>query len=137
MWDLIRLDDLSMYRETIRVASPGQKALYSYWCYIGQVDNGGHDQFFFNQTGIVWKELSKGFELVGAIQHAEVFRVALTLFPNGTPSEDQETRQWQLNHAVDSDELDQVDAEFGELTEDYIALSTQYMDRFPSDFFTD
>ena len=43
-----------------------QRYVFAIQWHIGEVNNGGHYQFYDNSTGIVWEDSLKGFEVIGA-----------------------------------------------------------------------
>lgn len=137
MWKSIRIDETDLYVETIGLASPGQRATYAYWCYKGQVDNGGHEQFFFNSTGIVWKDYLNGCELLQAEEHREVIYHAALLFPDSNPSLNQETRRWQLENLIDSASFRRLDEWLASISENFPALVEQRIRSYPEEFFLD
>jgi len=49
-----------------------QRYIFTIEWYIAEVNNGGHDQFYFNSTGIVWKNALKGFE---EIKHTKAHNI--------------------------------------------------------------
>ena len=51
--------------------------------YIAEVNNGGHDQFYFNSTGIVWKDALAGFGELGIDEAVEIIQEQLDAYqPN-------------------------------------------------------
>jgi hypothetical protein len=62
--------------------------------YRSEVDNGGHHQFFYNATGIVWQDALNGFLSMNAHDLAAVLESAVSRFPD-MPSFDHGTRQHQ------------------------------------------
>lgn len=52
---------------------------------IGEVNNGGFDQFFFNSTGDYALETIEALKRVGATEIEEIFKSACNRFPDGVP----------------------------------------------------
>ena len=55
MYDLIDLSDNLTYECTAKQFSRTMRLIFAVDSYMAEVYNGGHDQFFFNSTGVVWK----------------------------------------------------------------------------------
>ena len=75
-------------RETMAPATPGQRAIYCCAWHEYEVCYGGHDQFFWNCTGILWDEALAGFIRMGAKEYVAILKAAISLFPNGIPAKD-------------------------------------------------
>lgn len=82
--------------------------------YRSEVNNGGHDQFFYNSTGIVWQDALDGFEKTRLDEFAVVLNDAVGRFSE-PPSLDPEIR----NEQMDEDEpgFDDLDSRYYELEE--------------------
>lgn len=52
------------YELSLASFSQSQRALFGILWYRSEVNNGGHEQFYFNSTGIVWKQARDGFALL-------------------------------------------------------------------------
>lgn len=51
-----------------------QRYLLAINWYFGEVNNGGHHQFFYNSTGIVWEDVVlNGFKHFGMNEYAAIF----------------------------------------------------------------
>jgi Domain of unknown function (DUF4375) len=55
----------------------GAKALYLTWVVEGEVNNGGFNQFYWNGYGKHAHDALKAFEYFGALEHAEIVRLAI------------------------------------------------------------
>lgn len=51
-----------------------QRYLCAIHWYFGEVINGGHHQFFYNSTGIVWEDVLNGFKYFGMPEFAANFQ---------------------------------------------------------------
>jgi hypothetical protein len=80
----------------IKLATPGQRALYVVTLCIREVCNGGLDQFFSNSSGMYSEDVRKSLRLLGAKEHATAFEKALKVFPGERVPVDQEDRQTLL-----------------------------------------
>ena len=126
-------EDEATLKKTLAPATPGQRAIFAASWYEAEVNNGGHDQFFFNSTGILWEEALAGLALLGADAHRSLLERAVAQFPGHRPSKDRFQRQKQLEK-VDSDVLDKLDDEFYAL--DSIELHMRrYIEAHPEEFF--
>ena len=73
---------------------------------MAEVNNGGHDQFYFNSTGIVWQDALAGYRAVG-LQEAALILEQSAARMGGKPSLERETREEQLDSLKpDFDDLD-------------------------------
>jgi len=54
-------DGPERYEEDLANFSTEQRLVLAYHWYLSEVNNGGHDQFYYNSTGIVWRDGSKRF----------------------------------------------------------------------------
>lgn len=121
--------------ESLAPATKGQRAVYAVYFYSAEVDNGGHDQFFFNSTGLLWEEVLKGFDLLELPEFKKILEKALTHFPNSKPSKNREERIKQLD-AIDFD-LYEIDKEFYALDKGGVLREkfNQYILTHPEEFF--
>lgn len=62
--------------------------------YLFEVDNGGHQQFYGNSTGLLWRDAIKGFYRFGLPELAQI--VEESAMRIGKPSLDREEREKQL-----------------------------------------
>ena len=104
------------------------------WSYAGQVDNGGHAQFFFNSTGEYTPETADGLVRLGLPEHAELLRQAARLLFGDDVPRDLDERNAKLGALPDSGEhdliLESLDDRFFELGGGdavYDALSRRYV----------
>jgi Domain of unknown function (DUF4375) len=61
--------------EVLADATPGQRAIYALWVADLEVNNGGFEQFFFNESDAVLAEAIDGADLVGASANGRILRV--------------------------------------------------------------
>lgn len=119
-------DGVETYNRSLSQFSRPQRHVFAIMWYRSEVDNGGHDQFFFNSTGIVWQDALNGFRSMNAHDFAAVLESAVSRFPD-TPSFDHATRQHQMDaltsdFAQDDDRFYDLDngSRIDELLTDYI-----------------
>jgi len=65
-------DGPEKYESNLRAFSKQQRLSLAYHWYLSEVNNGGHDQFYSNSTGIVWPD---AFEAFSAIDLPYVSRI--------------------------------------------------------------
>ena len=95
-----------------------------------EVNNGGFDQFFFNQAGDQAEATVRALETVGARKTAEIVRKACAKFPGGMPPTDRFARQELLARvSPDSETFADEDAEFLAYAEDLATLKSAYAAR--------
>jgi hypothetical protein len=128
--------DEPAFIRSVDPATKGQLGIYAATWYISEVNNGGHHQFFYNSTGMVWQQALDGFTLLGAEKHKAILQQAINLFPNSQPSTDRQLRYEQLE-AIDNDKFDPLDDQLYDLTEDFNELAIKYIDSHPDEFFID
>ena len=128
--------DESTFLRSVEPATKGQLGIYAATWYISEVNNGGHHQFFYNSTGMVWQQALDGFTMLGANKHKEILQQAIAFFPNGKPSKDRQRRYEQLD-AIDSAKFDPLDDQLYDLTEDLDEMALKYINTHPEEFFTD
>ena len=141
-WDVIEImwehgdfyEDDETYRRSVQPATRGQLAVYACTWYLSEVNNGGHDQFFSNSTGMVWEDALTGFQLLGATEHRQILTEAIAVFPDSKPAKDRQKRWDQMENA-DTSAFDKLDDRLYALEEDFDALATKYILDHPDEFF--
>ncbi len=104
-WSVSIYDGKEIYYTALEQFSVPQRYIFAIQWYLAETYNGGHDQFFYNSTGIVWKEALDGFKAVGLTQCAEILNNAAERM-GGEPSHDREER-WNV--------MDELEPEFDDL----------------------
>ncbi len=105
-WTATIYDGEKKYNESLKSFSKEQRNVYALLWYLAEVVNGGHDQFYFNSTGIVWKDALLGSEALGLDEVAEIIAESVSKI-GGEPSLDRTIRQEQLDkYEPDFSELD-------------------------------
>lgn len=138
MWfEVITHDDLQTYEKGLSRFTENQKYLHAMIWYQAEVDNGGHDQFFFNSTGIVWKNALDGFRKIGFDAAAEILQEAVSLF-GGSPAYDRKERQEQLDSLNDDDceRLGDLDDRFYDIA-DFDDFILRFINENKEDFYFD
>jgi hypothetical protein len=94
------------YMSTLRRFSINQRHLFAIQWYRAEVNNGGHDQFFWNGTGIVSEHALDGFGALGLVDAQAVLKTASDRL--GGAARDRTERQSQLElTGANFDDLDE------------------------------
>ena len=105
-WTADIYDGEAEYNNSLAPFSREQRYLLAVSWYMAEVNNGGHDQFYYNSTGIVWKDALAGFRDMGLDQAAAILEESAKRM-GGNPSLDRETRWEQMDaYGLTSDDLD-------------------------------
>lgn len=112
-------NDIEMYEKDLAKWSNEQRYIYAIEWYNTEVNNGGHDQFFWNSSGVVWEDAVKGFDAIGLKDYAANLRQA-ALFHGGYLSKNREKREEQLDELLKDNGLwfEQFDSRFYKLYEE-------------------
>jgi hypothetical protein len=95
-----------------------------------EVNNGGFDQFFFNEAGNEAAATIDALDAVGASRTAAIVRSACAKFPTGMPPADRSARQTLLETvSPDSDAFEEEDDRFYVYEDDLSALVATHMGR--------
>ncbi len=108
-WSVSIYDGESEMNSGLEPFSEQQKYVWAVQWYVAEVENGGHDQFFFNSTGIVWKLALEGLRAMDCGKFAEILEQAAKRV-GGNPSLDRDQR---------CDEMEKYSAEFVDLDREF------------------
>ncbi len=131
-------EDLATFESTVSGATKGQRAVFAYRWYVIEVENGGHHQFFWNSTGMLWEDALDGFRTLHESAFEDVLRAASSLFPNRQPSKVRQTRQRQLED-INKASLSEMDDRLYNVLEshDLETILENYINSHPEEFFFD
>lgn len=111
--------------------SPNEQVCYLVHLYEAEVNNGGHEQFFFNSTGNYAVETVDALKRIEALKTMALLEEAIELFPGGRVSNDREARQEQLEILICDetvmDKLNVLDERFYSYPEDIEGLLYGYL----------
>ncbi len=94
------------YELSLAPFSQAQRHVWAMQWYLSEVNNGGHDQFYFNSTGMVWRDALAGFVEADLMGLAGILRASTERFDT-PPSLNRDERQEQLDRcAIGFDDLD-------------------------------
>ncbi len=111
-WTANIYDDEAAYNKSLAPFTREQRLVFAIAWYEAEVNNGGHDQFYFNSTGIVWKDALEGLREIGLSEAAAILEESAKRI-GGNPSLDRSARQEQLDKY--KPEFDDLDAGFYKL----------------------
>ncbi len=105
-WKVNIYEGEKKYNESLAPFSREQRYIAAVTWYIDEVNNGGHEQFYFNSAGIVWRDALSGFMKLGIDEAVDIIRESASRM-GGNPSLDRATRQGQLDvYRPDFEDLD-------------------------------
>lgn len=123
-WSVSIYDSYERYEEDLKPFTNSQRLVFAVMWYESEVCNGGHDQFLFNSTGIVWKDSLEGFELIGAEKCAENLRKVIEKCGGDIPF-DRSNRQEMLDKLT-NDAFRENDSTFYEYEDSLEELIMNY-----------
>lgn len=104
----------AVYHQSLAGFSREQRLVYAVTWYAAEIDNGGHEQFYSNATGIVWKDALAGLREMGVDEAAIILEESAKRM-GGDPSLDTVTRAEQMD--TYQPEFQDLDDRFYELEE--------------------
>ncbi len=142
-WDLILpfwykvnvFEGLETYNKDTELLTDAQRRFIALQWYDSEVCNGGHDQFFRNSSGIVWKDALEGMKMIGDEKGADNLQKAVEIFGGSIPFDYFERRKVleKIYEIYGMKAFDEIDDEFigGDLFE---KLMNEYVISHPNDF---
>ncbi|HEV2904826.1 MAG TPA: DMP19 family protein [Pyrinomonadaceae bacterium] len=88
-------DGPEQYEKDLARFTKEQRLVFACHWYLSEVNNGGHDQFYDNNTGIVWKDAREGFAAIGVPEVSAIIDES-TQRIKAKPSLVREERQEQI-----------------------------------------
>ena len=79
------------YEKDLSSYTKNQRLVFACHEYMDQVYNGGHDQFYWNSSGMLWRDAIDCFDAIGMPKIAELIRKS-AIRQGGSPSKDREER---------------------------------------------
>ena len=132
-WQADIYGSLRDYEASLAPFTQRQRLMLALHWYVSEVNNGGHDQFYENSTGIVWPDALAALEAIEVQDGAAILRESASRLGE-PPSRDRSERQKQL--ASSNAEFQDLDDRFYELQErhELNAAMLQFMQQHPEDF---
>jgi hypothetical protein len=103
-----------------RATSFSERMVFAFVWLARQVQNGGFHQYFSNSAGDYWEEVLKGLIAIGDDYGSHLFRQALAIFPDSTPSNSRADRNAQLDR-LEEDNEHQMWEHFSKVSEQYFS----------------
>lgn len=139
LWYTVSIyDGLEVYNKDLQPFTKGQQRIFALNWYISEVCNGGHDQFFFNSTGRVWKDALECMRMIRADKKAYNFQLAIDMFGGSVPfdKEEHSDNLDELSENENFDGFEQIDTIYYE-DESMEKLMDEYVKNHPSEFVVD
>ena len=127
MYDVIDLSDIAAYECSMKSFPHPMRLLFAVDSYMAEVYNGGHDQFFFNSTGVVWKDALEGLEMIGSKEAYAILKRVIGRFDRDIP-DDADARRAMMDELEDG-LFEKDDQAFYDMTEDLSELENAYIQR--------
>lgn len=113
LWSSVKTyEGEEIYSYSLKDFSTSQKYVCAICWYRAEVNNGGHDQFYFNSTGIVWEDALNGLDEIGLIDFKNILKESIQRM-GGSPSKYWIERQKQLDEL--NPNFDDLDKKFYDL----------------------
>jgi Domain of unknown function (DUF4375) len=123
--------------EDLSRLKPGERAVYAVLLLEGEVQNGGHFQFFFN-TGQLTDEALAGLQLLDAKEYEQLLRRAVAQFPGCDVPESLDDVQSEIDAMTRDQEaaVEAVDDRYFQLDEEKTIgkYAAEYISAHPEDF---
>jgi hypothetical protein len=94
-WTANIYDDPDQYELSLLPFSRPQRLVFAVFWYRGEVENGGHHQFYWSSTGIVWKDALEAFQAMESPEFAGILAESAARL-GGSPSLHHHERVEQL-----------------------------------------
>lgn len=124
------------YNDSLKTFSQEQRYIFAVFWHLLEVNNGGHDQFYSNSTGIVWQDAISGYKAIG-LEEAVTILEESAMRMGGRPSLVREERWEQLDSLLP--DFEDLDDRFYKLQEtiDFDDVMMTYIKSYPSAFYFD
>ena len=138
-WDNVNIfEGLEKYNKDTELLTDAQRRFIALQWYDSEVCNGGHDQFFRNSSGIVWKDALEGMKMIGDEKGTDNLQKAVEIFGGSIPFDYFERRKVleKIYEIYGMKAFDKIDDEFigGDLFE---KLMNEYVISHPNEFIVD
>lgn len=84
-WSINIYDSYEDYIKSAKGFTLEQRYLLAIHWYFAEVNNGGHHQFFYNSTGIVWEDALNGLKYFGMSEFANNLQKVIDCFGGTIP----------------------------------------------------
>ncbi len=111
--------------------TPVQRRASLAWCYMSEVHNGGHWQYFCNDAHFDHEEVIESLRTIGAEEQAEILKQAWAKLPEDIRRP--ETVE-QFIAGYDEVDMQHLDTAFNDCTKQIEDHLEDYLDRYESEF---
>lgn len=133
-WGVSIYDGKEQYEKDLKKFSKEQRLVFAIEWYFAEVNNGGHDQFYFNSTGIVWEDALNGLIAIDAPAFARILKESAKRFQTKPPFERSARQEIMLDLDLNFDDLDENFYDLGEKENVYQKISN-YIKKQRSKFY--
>lgn len=135
-WQVDINDTPEDYELSLLQFSLPQRLMFAFQWYRSEVNNGGHQQFYYNATGRVWPDVLKALEAIDAPNMRGLFLRSLEMLRDEPPL-DRDDRCELLDKL--KPDFSKLDEQFPRIEEDegIDELVMQYIQNYPKDFYFD
>ncbi|HXD85110.1 MAG TPA: DMP19 family protein [Urbifossiella sp.] len=135
-WRANIYDGPGEYEASLASFTRPQRCFHAICWYCSEVNNGGHDQFYRDHTGVVWKYALEGFRAIGLDDYSAILQKSADML-GGAPSQEHEERVGQMaKHRPDFEALDLAFYEL-EHSEKLSAAMSDFLRSNPASFLFD
>jgi hypothetical protein len=89
--------DLQVWKLDFAELTWAERVFRTVWGLVGEVDNGGFDQFYFNSSGDTAYFVPEALQAIGAVEAAKIVSAANAIFPSPHPASNREQRKRELD----------------------------------------
>lgn len=107
-WAVSIYDGPEVYERDLARFSEPQRFVHAIHWYEAEVCNGGHDQFYSNSTGIVWRNALAGCEAAGIVEVAAIIEESAARLGRPPPLDRDERNALLDKIEPDFDDLDKA-----------------------------
>jgi hypothetical protein len=131
-WSANIYDGPEQYELSLLQFTHSQRLIFALAWYCCEVNNGGHDQFYSNSTGVVWRDALAALRALQAQELVVVLEESAQRL-GGSPSLDRGERIEQLR--TFGPDFEDLDSRFYEAESDLDGRTISFIRSRPSDFY--
>lgn len=132
MLDLINLENAEAYEQSMQPYTRPQRLIFAVEVYMAEVCNGGHEQFFFNSSGVAWQDALEGLKAIGALEAAEIFERVIRKLKSKIPDDADKRRA--MMEKLEEGLFEEEDDAFYAMETDLTELEQTYLCKHAADF---
>ena len=132
-WAVSIYDGEKKYNKGLSRFTLPQRYVFAIQWYVSEVNNGGHEQFYFNSTGLVYPDALQGFREIGHRQAYDILNESIARAGGKLPLD--RSRRQKLLDKLEL-EFDDLDTAFYEIS-DLDGKLMEYIKARETDFYFD